>query len=284
MPARTNIPKSIAPSRGPVNTVDTIQKFNRFKRDRTLTGEDSKLQERSIKKYLQNKDKLIQEYGDNFGDKVVNTDLARRLFADIGYNGKNSAAVHEASSALTKDMWKKALSNPQSDAVLYAGCSGSGKTTAVKGIMRNIEDDAAAVLDGNLSSLSSAVSRIKEAVQAGKKPKVVYVYRDPVDAWVNGVVKRMRDNKEEGGRVVPMSVFLQNAPGSLDVARKLKEMNIPVVAIDNSRGHKKARLMGDKMLANIKYPDNLKETLMNETRKLLKARVITPKEYESLTR
>ena len=92
--------------------------------------------------------------------------------------------------------------------------SGAGKSSAVTGVLPHVEDDAAAVLDGNLSKISTAEERIKEALDAGKDPIIVYVWRDPVDAWVNGVVKRMKSNAEEGGRVVPMSEALKNGPGS----------------------------------------------------------------------
>jgi hypothetical protein len=263
------------------NVNELIQKFTR---NRKLSPVDLKVQEASIRKYITNKENLLQEYQNTFGSKVINTDLARRLFKDIGYNGKNSEAVHEAASALAKDAWKIALKNPQKDVILYAGSSGSGKSSSVGKLMPNIENDVAAVLDGNLSKYESAVTKIEEAAKAGKDAKIIYVYRDPVDAWKNGVIKRMKMNKEEGGRVVPLSVFLENAPGSLNTIRKLKQMDIPVSVVDNSLGQGNARLMSDSKFAKLKYPDNLKDILEEETRKLLESGVINKKEYEKLIR
>lgn len=223
----------------------------------------------------------MNEYISQFG-KTVNTDLARRLFTDIGYNGRNSAAVHEASSQIAKDVWKKNLLNKEPDAVIYAGGSGSGKSTAVTKVLPQVESEAAAILDGNLSKFSSAAARIKEADAAGKIPKIIYVYREPVDAWVNGVIKRMLTNKEEGGRVVPLSVFLENAPGSLDVVKKLNQLGADVVAVDNSLGAGNATIMSKEKLMNLSYPANLKAVLLKETKKLYTQKKITKEQYEAL--
>jgi hypothetical protein len=260
------------------------EKFKNFDRQSNLSAADKTVEDASIHKYLKNPSGMLAEYTKQFGDKTANADNARRLFADVGYNGKNSAAVQEASSALNKDVWRKALTNPQPHAVLYAGGSGSGKTSAVKGILPHIEEHAAAVLDGNLSKMSSAMARIHEAQEAGKEAKVVYVYREPVEAWTEGVIKRMRDNKAEMGRVVPMSTFLQNAPGSLDVAKQLKKNGIEVYAVDNSRGRGNAVVMDDASFEKLSYPSQsaLRSKLMAATNKMLKEGKITKEEFHAL--
>ncbi len=277
------IPKIIPKSSAPIQEVKKqMYDFKAFKRDTSLSKEDSQIQEKAIKKYVQNKKTLEDEYVKTFGAKIVNTDLARRLFKDVGYTGNNSAAVHEASSAVAKDVWKRALQNPETDVILYAGGSGSGKSSALSKLMPKIESNAAGVLDSNLSNYNSAVQKITQAIQAGKSPKVVYVYREPVDAWVNGVIKRMKANKAEGGRIVPLSVFLKNTPDSLSVVRRLKQNGVDVTAIDNSLGAGKARVMTDAALAKLAYPANLRTVLERETKKLLDARKITKKEYDAL--
>lgn len=271
--------------------------YKSFERQPGLTDADRKVEDESIKTYLKHKGALTEEYQKRFGTKVVNADLARRLFhetegADIakhvGYNGRNSAAVQEAASALNKDAWRKALQNPEADAILYAGGSGSGKSTAVKQLIPDIEQHAAAVLDGNLSSLKSATARLSEIADAGKNAKVVYVYRDPADAWVNGVVKRMRDNKEEGGRIVPMSVFLQNSAGSLGVVKTLADGGVDVIAIDNSKGKGRASIMSRTELDKLSMPDmdKLRDHLVAETKKLVGdgPKSITKEQYDALIR
>lgn len=228
---------------------------------------------------------MLEAYKNRFG-AVVNTDLARRMFADVGYNGQNSAAVQEAASALGKDAWRDALkTNPEKDAFIFSGGSGVGKSSIVDKFLPEIHNDAAAVLDGNLSSVGSAEKRIKEAIAAGKTPHIVYVYRDPVDAWVNGVVKRMKDNQAEGGRIVPMSVFLENHPGSLKVIKKLISDNSNAVfhLFDNSLGAGNGIEMTVDKLNELGYNvEKLKTRLMAETKRLLKENVITKEQYAKL--
>ncbi len=254
-----------------------------FQRDASLTGADAKLQEASISKYLGNKETLLKDYLKDNGN-IVNTDEARKQFKDIGYNGANSPAVQEASSALAKDAWRHLLkTSKEPDVLLYAGGSGTGKTSAVKTIIPDQVKGAGAILDGNLSTMKSADARIKEAIDAGKTPTVVYVYRDPVESWVNGVIKRMVKNQSEKGRVVPLSIFLDNHKGSYNVVKNLLEKgDVNIDLIDNSLGGGKQNLMSQEKFDNIKYPSNLKETLLEKTKQIYEQGKITKEQYEAL--
>ena len=261
---------------------ETIYTKETFPRDKTLTGQDAILQEKSIEKYVSNPSKMIDEYIDKF-NKNVNTDKARTLFADVGYKGYNSPSVQEASSELAKSVWRKNLvNNSEMDAVLYAGSSGSGKTSAVSQLIPDIESGAAAVLDGNLSKLSSAKQRITEAVEAGKVPKIVYVWREPVDAWINGVIKRMRFNKVEGGRIVPLSEFMKNLTGSWQTTKSLLNDGLDVKLVDNSLGAGRQDWLSLDKFNSIKFADNLNDTLLAKTKHLYESGKITKQQYDAL--
>jgi len=255
--------------------------------DATLIGEDAKIQNASIAKYKANAKQLTQDYIKKNG-KVVNTDEARKLFKDVGYKGSNSAAVQEASSALAKDAWEYLLRTSRgNDSLLYAGGSGTGKTSAVKNILPKEVADAGAILDGNLSTLKSANARIEESIKAGKYPNIVYVYREPVDSWVNGVIKRMTGNADEGGRVVPLSVFLQNHEGSYNVVKNLLNdsangIKYDVKMVDNSLGRGNQSLLSREKFDNIKYQSNLKQELLAKTKELYENGTITKEEYQAL--
>lgn len=252
---------------------------------KTLTKSDQDVERKAWAKYDADPEAMLADFRSQFGTKVANADLARRLFQDVGYNGRNSAAVHEAASALNKDVWRAALRNPEPNAYIYAGGSGVGKSSAVGRLLPEVTAKGAAILDGNLSKTASAQARINEAIDAGKRPIIVYVYRDPVDAWVNGVVKRMRENAEEGGRVVPLSTFLENHPGSFNVVKDMIDAGISVRLIDNSLGPKKAQRMSRAKFNSLRYDSNeLKAKLLEETKKLLEAEQITKDEYEALIR
>lgn len=223
--------------------------------------------------------------------KVVNTDTARKIFNDVGYNGINAAAVQEPSSALAKVMYKEGLKN-KGDAVVYAGGSGTGKSSAVKGLLSSLLDSAAVINDGNLSNIKSARKLVKQATDAGKEANVVYVYRDAVESFVDGVVKRMLTNKSEGGRVVPSSVVAKNHIDSYNVVRELSndylsggmagKMRFHLV--DNSLGFGNQKLMGLDKFYEIKYPSvsELHQQLIKETKKLYEQGTINKAQYEAL--
>jgi len=269
----------------PGNT--TAERITAFPRDTTMTGANSIVQENSIAKYVKDAPAMLKDYIAKHG-KVVNTDEARQFFKDTGYHGSNAAAVQEPSSALAKDAWRYLLKESNKpDVLLYAGGSGTGKSSIVNKLLLNEVKDAGAILDGNLSSMSSAEARINEAVKAGKSPTVVYVYRDPVDAWVNGVVKRMNENAAEGGRLVPMSVFLQNHEGSYNVIKKLLEskandISYNVKMLDNSLGKGSQEFLSKAKFDSIKYASDLKDKLVSETKKLLDNGTIKPYQYDEL--
>jgi hypothetical protein len=254
--------------------------YENFPRQQGLSKADQKVEDASIRKYLENKDQLQSEYI-AANKNVANTDLARPLFTGEGYKGRNSAAVQEASSAIVKDVWRSLLKN-DGNAYIYAGGSGVGKSSAINGLIPEASSKAAAILDGNLSKISVATDRLKEVADAGKNATFVYVYREPVDAWVNGVIKRMNDNEAEGGRVVPMSEFLKNHPGSYETAKHLLNNGADIRLIDNSLGAGKADFMTPEKFSSIQYDAGLKDTLMKATKVLLEDGTINKKQYAAL--
>lgn len=261
--------------------------IRKIAKDTNLTGEDAIIQDKAIAKYESNVERLKGQYIKDNG-KVVNVDEARKYFKDVGYRGSNAAAVQEPSSALAKDVWKDLLKNSkENDSLIYAGGSGTGKTSAVKNVFPEEISDAGAILDGNLSTSKSATGRIQESIEAGKFPTIIYVYRDPMDAWVNGVIKRMKTNVSEGGRVVPLSVFVENHKGSYNVVKDLLNdvsngVRFDVKMVDNSLGAGKQTLLNKTKFDSIKYPDDLKETLLAKTKELYEKGTIKKEEYEAL--
>ena len=71
-----------------------------------------------------------------FHKNVVNTDDARKLFKDVGYRGVNAADVQEPASEVAKAAYIKLLNKSKKPfAYLFAGGSGTGKTSAVKNLL-----------------------------------------------------------------------------------------------------------------------------------------------------
>jgi hypothetical protein len=265
-----------------------------FERDLSLDPQSKKIEEAAYNKIIENEDGLLSEYFSNPklsgpGGKVINTDNFRPLFTDVGYVGSNAAAVQEPSSYLAKKAWTQALKRQGDYVILTAGGSGTGKSSALKGIPKISRelDGAAAVLDSNLSSYNSAIKKINEALDAGKKVVIDYVYRDPFDSFENGVVARMINNADEGGRLVPTKVVAQNHIGSLQVAERLKNEGFTVNFIDNSLGRGKAKVSSlDEIKRKANYPttQELTKKLNILAKRLLEAEQIKPEQYAAYIR
>lgn len=289
-PIKPNISPIIPKAKPIVNDIKkaeaTVPKT--VKRDLSLRGNDAKVQEASIKKYEANPEKLVNDYIKQNG-KIVNTDEARKLFKDEGYVGTNARAVQEASSIVSKDVFRKLLNDSKGEDVLFTvGGSGTGKTSVIKNMFPEEYANAGVILDSNLSKMQSAGDRIQEALNAGKKPNLIYVYRDPTDSWINGVVKRMNNKaNDEGGRIVPLSVFIDNHKGSYDVIKSLLQnpdngKKFKISLIDNSLGQGNHELLDPKKFGTISYNDNLKEQLLEETKKLYEQGQISKVQYQEL--
>jgi hypothetical protein len=262
--------------------VRDTQEFKDFPRDTSLTGEHAQVQEDAIHKYMSDPQAMLQDYLKNNGN-VVNTDEARKLFGDIGYNGSNSAAVHTPSKAISDAAFEHHLSNakPGQDAYFMAGGSGAGKSSTTKALRAQM-DRAAVVFDGNLSSYDSALKKINASEAKGLNVTIPYVYREPVQAW-KGVIDRMLGTGSDAGRVVPLKNFLENTPGSLDVVKRLVSEGKPTVGFDNSFGQGNAKNLSMDDLKKLSIAPNLEETLISETEDMVRSGKITDSaQYESL--
>lgn len=274
--------------KNPSNT--TVQaKMDKFERAKDLTPEYREIEQKAFLKIAKNEEKLLQDYKkieETNGGKIINTDVFRKLFKNEGYAGHNAAAVQEPASYLSKKAYTRALKENAGDTVVFtAGGSGVGKSSALKNLdeLKSEIDNAAVVIDSNMSSLKSSKAKVEEAFKAGKKVKIDYVYRDPADAFENGVVKRMLDNPEEGGRLVPSAVVAGNHIDSLDVMKVLLDEGVNVRFVDNSYGFGKAKVSTYNEIANkAKYPskEELAEQFNKIAKKLYDEGTISPEEYQ----
>ncbi len=213
---------------------------------------------------------------------VVNTDEARKLFADIGYNGNNSAAVHEASSAVANAALAHfAKTRPKGDVFFLAGSSGAGKSSVTRGPMKEAMDKAAFTFDGNLSNYDSAKKKIKMVESHGHTVTVPYIYRDPIEAWRNGVISRMLDSSTDLGRVVPLSVFMENLTGSLKTVKRLIDDGVPVAGYENKVDRSIDELSIDD-IRKISFPEDLESKLRKMTENLAKEGKISAEQRASL--
>jgi len=190
--------------------------------------------------------------------RILNTDEARELSPAYREDRTKSADVHEPSSAFVKRLYADKLAAPtpkgqEPTVILTAGGTGAGKTTGMN-IVKKINPKAGKaeiIYDTNMNKFESADKKIQQALKAGRKVNIIYTHRDPVEALVNGALKRASrmeaDPKLGTGRTVPLSEHAKTHLGARQVVEQLsakygKNRKVDIQVIDNSRGEGKAVL------------------------------------------
>lgn len=197
--------------------------------------------------------KLMEEYKlleDAKGGKVINTDLFREMSPEYRANRTLSASVHEPSSALAKQYYAEMLKQPpkkDSYVLFTGGGTGAGKTTSLDAVP-DIVNASEMVYDTNMNKLPSAVKKIDQALDSGRRVAIAYTFRDPVEALTEGALSRaMRMKKELGsGRTVPIEEHLKTHIGARQTIDQLMKKyadnpNVDFTIIDNSLGKNMAR-------------------------------------------
>jgi len=212
-------------------------------------------------------DQLFAEYAalpDSMGGVVLNTDVARELSPEYLANRTRSADVHEPASETIKRLYAKKLAEPTPEGMdpivqFTAGGTGAGKTTGLNEVLARSGENPEIIYDTNMNTLRSAEQKIQQALDAGRRVKILYTYRDPVDALVNGALPRAeRQALQHGsGRTVPLAEHARTHIGVRDVMDQLAEKyrgndRVTIEAYDNSRGKGQGR---QAALADLPRPE-----------------------------
>jgi hypothetical protein len=234
-----------------------------------------------VKKY-----NLLQEAE---GGKVLNTDLARELSDAYTKNRTLSASVHEPSSAFVKQRFAEKLAEPapEGSRVLFtAGGTGAGKTSSLAAYP-DLRNSAEMIYDTNMNKLESARKKIDQALDAGRQIDLVYTYRDPVEALVEGSLTRaMRMKKDLGsGRTVPLKEHIKTHTGSREVIGQLKEIygdnpNVRIGIIDNRYGKANPKVANLEDLP-VLDPKKIEKDLRNALEEQYKLGKVDKDIYES---
>ena len=227
---------------------------------------------------------------DTNGGQILNTDLARELSGDYRADRSRSADVHEPASAFVKQMYADKLKEPaqpgQINTVLFtAGGTGAGKSTALNAVpdVKNLAAHAQIIYDTNMNTYSSGKAKIDQALAAGKLVSIAYVYRDPMEALVNGALPRA----DRMGRTVPVEEHAKTHAGSFEVVQRLQaeyagNHNVQFHVIDNSLGPGKAQRSSIDQIAAKRRAVST-EDLRNATRQRYADGKISRKTYEGFT-
>lgn len=227
----------------------------------TLSGADRELESVFGEQLNADLRRALRDYAKvpgSDGGRILNTDLARELSEDYRADRTRSAAVHEPASALVKTLYAQKLAEApkagQEPRVLFTGGgTGAGKTTALEAL-KGTAERAQIIYDTNLNNFASARQKIDQALEAGKKVSIAYVWRDPVESLKQGALPRAM----RMGRTVPLTEHAKTHAGGATTIKALAahyadDPRVSIHVIDNSRGKGRQRLGSIDDVREIKY-------------------------------
>lgn len=145
---------------------------------------------------------LEREYFADYGD-ILSQDFAKNLFECLGYNKlkpEGSSDFSRAGWSFINYLYEKQLvlnrGAGNESVLITGGGTGAGKTTTALQISK--EYDYPFINDTNIFYEERTAVHINKALEYGYRVQVLFIYRDPVDAYINGVLKRIR----KGGHLV----------------------------------------------------------------------------------
>lgn len=261
-------PYSYASSHGkPAPTKEYYPGKLRIEKRKNLTKEEREVEARFAKYLEDHTEDALAQYRKLFGNES-NTDNASELSKDYAPEGvgatdpktnaariKWGRAVHEPATALVKEFYKRELKKPAGPnalnlVVFTAGGVAAGKSTSLKQFpeLTDRAKRAQIVVDSTLSSLKAANRMIGKALEAGKSVNIFYVHRDPMESFVNGALKRAKEN----GRSLPLDYYLNTHMGAprvlLHLAKRYRDdSRVEITVIDGNRG------IGNAVIADLKF-------------------------------
>ncbi|AXQ30429.1 hypothetical protein D0B54_17875 [Solimonas sp. K1W22B-7] len=145
-------------------------------------------------------------------------DIAKELFPEYAENREarmaNSSLVQAASIRIKEEAFRRLCEQApdgETDRVVFmAGGTGAGKST--------LSPRTGVVYDGNLASIRGARRKIDTVLKTGRKVLVAYVYREPLQAYRDGVLPRA----QRYGRIVPTDVHASTHVGAFTAFKALK--------------------------------------------------------------
>lgn len=192
---------------------------------RELTPEEQTINDNLSKDLTENYDERKKEYIEKNG-LVFDTDRAREFSPEYRdnpalYSNATQIPAREFVTRMYNEELKKPAPEGKRNAVSFmAGGSGVGKTIAID--MMGVGNDAHISVDTNLSNFDRATENIDDALANGKEVSITFVYRPPVESFINkegGVIARAK--KE--GRTVDYNIGVEIHRKALETIKKLAE-------------------------------------------------------------
>jgi len=233
----------------------------------------------------ENSEELKKKYFDKFGN-ILSQDFAREVFKDIGYDRENS----ESTDTFGRPAWElvKLLFKEYHDIykdfgnveeIITGGIPGAGKTTSSREIQ--LDGIVSLIADINIMNYDETVKRIEQIIANGFKPVLNFIYRDPYEAYINGVLRRV---VSKTGHIIKIDNQLKSYVITAENALRLIDKfgdGLKVVLSENKNGELIEISAGDLKSKNYKT-EEFKERIINELERLcFEEREISRDIYES---
>lgn len=272
-----------------------LQKFKQYYTpSKNLTPQEKVLAQKALNYVYANINTILKDYY-RMHLNVINADDMRALLKPAGYNGLNSNAFQEAASALIKIAEERILAHAvkegKNQLLVMAGYGGASKTTAIKEAMGVETDSFAMVMDATLSNYSKNLIKVNKWIKDGFEPNIMFVFRDPIKAWFQGVIGRLIHAKGGTKRAVNAGAWLDAVKGIADDVLKFSEIDgVKFTPINNELGGPKnakpvTKDSMNKMLELYRDPleiESLKRRIIDGTVELYRQKQISADELKAL--
>ena len=222
-----------------------------------LSARQKEIQQRFADQVNHQYPALVGRYNklpDTFDGRQLGSDNVLELSPDYLADPSVSEVIRASAQEFIARRYaeKLAVQPRQGERLIFSGGgTGAGKTTSIKMLepaLANVE----IIYDTTLSDLNFSVELIERSLKSGRAVTVIYIYREPLEAFVNGVLPRAAKT----GRTVgcPFHVFTHvTARKVMDQleARYAKDPRFELIAIDIWRGADQQWLVA---LNTIPYP------------------------------
>lgn len=247
-----------------------------------LTPKEKEISKSFYEDIKNNLQERIRSYRQTFKN-VFSTDNAREFSNDYSKDKTTrtiySRATQDGAQLLSRESFNQAINEPTPagflpEVVGMAGGTGVGKSTIIDS---NTDiKNSHAILDSNMADFDSAKKHIERVLRAGKKFRAVFVYRDPLESFINGVIPRAMD--KDAGRMLSADYHLNAHFKSPEVFLRLSKnfsnnKDVSFNVIDNSLGK------GNAKPENLAFLQKLVDTRTQEVKN-----EITKQTYEALER
>lgn len=154
---------------------------------------------------------------DTFGGKILSVDAMREIYDKYRKNRLIADATHEPFSAALKKLFRERLAEPvvgDEHWLFMAGGPSVGKSSSLG--LSEWSEDADLIYDGTLSNFrKDDATKIGKALETGRKVGIMYVYRNPEEAFEGALIRAQgMKNKSGSGRVVGVDTFIGGTVGS----------------------------------------------------------------------